>query len=351
MGGFLGGQALSNFSDADADTESMEFGGALGSTGGQRIPQVRYTIPGPYGSAFSVSAENPWTTVITPSGVQASDQALSGLTGSSTTPDGQAIPAICNGQPCTGVGGPVQANPTVAKAPNLTFASYWSQPWGHMDFAGIVRFYQLQDGGFIDRQYIGYGGHISGDVHPNWFGYTKDDILFSFIVGNAIGSYASGGETALYPLATNFTVKTACATPQPGCGAGLASSNVLVQPVPAFSANGGIQHWWTPTLRSTVAAGIAPAVRLLAADRTGPGAEREPAAGQRFRQSGVEPGRVHHHRRRVHVWQAHRRRQPQGPRERADRQVPRRFLVAYAICPRRPGRRGIAGRQAGRSGR
>ena len=61
LGGFLAGQALSNFSDADADTDSMEFGGAIGSTGGQRIPQVRYTLAGPYGSAFSVSAENPFT--------------------------------------------------------------------------------------------------------------------------------------------------------------------------------------------------------------------------------------------------------------------------------------------------
>ena len=34
LGGFLAGQAISNFSDADADTESMEFGGAMGSTGG-----------------------------------------------------------------------------------------------------------------------------------------------------------------------------------------------------------------------------------------------------------------------------------------------------------------------------
>src|SRR5205085_7444240 len=54
LGGFLGGQAISNFADADADTESMEFGGAMGSTGGRRIPQVRYTLAGPWGRACSV---------------------------------------------------------------------------------------------------------------------------------------------------------------------------------------------------------------------------------------------------------------------------------------------------------
>ncbi len=70
LGGFLGGQAISNFSDADADTESMEFGGAEGSTGGMRIPQVRYTLAGPYGSAFSASAEVPYTTVVLPGGVE-----------------------------------------------------------------------------------------------------------------------------------------------------------------------------------------------------------------------------------------------------------------------------------------
>ena len=73
LGGFLAGQALSNFSDADADTESMEFGGAMGSTGGQRIPQVRYTIVGPWGSAWSVSAEQPFTSMQTPAGIISSD--------------------------------------------------------------------------------------------------------------------------------------------------------------------------------------------------------------------------------------------------------------------------------------
>ena len=116
LGGFLAGQALSNFSDADADTESMDFGGAIGSTGGQRIPQVRYTVPGPYGSAFSVSAENPWTAVITPGGLQSSDFAVSG-TGTSTTPADGVIGPICNGIPCTGAG-TAQANPTTTKAPS-----------------------------------------------------------------------------------------------------------------------------------------------------------------------------------------------------------------------------------------
>ena len=267
LGGFLGGQAISNFSDADADTESMEFGGAMGSTGGNRVPQVRYTVAGPYGSAFSVSAENPFTTVITPGGVQSTDQALSG-SGTSTTPPSGTIPSICNGVLCTGINSTgqsgtssaptTQSNPAVVKAPILTAASYWAQPWGHVDFAAVMRFYEVADGTHISQQFFGYGGHISGDVKPGWFGYNKDDFLFSFVAGEALGNYASGGESTLYPLATNFTTTTACATPIAGkCTGQFAASNILFSPVFAYSANGGYQHWWTSNLRTTIAAGVA----------------------------------------------------------------------------------------------
>ncbi|MGC2525589.1 MAG: DcaP family trimeric outer membrane transporter [Stellaceae bacterium] len=256
LGGFLGGQALSNFSDADADTESMEFGGAIGSTGGQRIPQVRYTYPLAYGGAISVSAENPWTAVITPGGLQSTDFSQDGFTGNTTTPPAGVVGPICNGVACTGAGG-AQANPAVTKLPSLTIANYWSQPWGHVDFAGIVRDQTFRDGTFINQNFIGYGGHIAGDVHPRWWGYDKDDFLFSFVAGEAIGNYASGGLATFFPMATNFTVTTACATPQAKCTGGMAASNVLFKPVFAFSTNGGYQHWWTPTLRSTIAAGYA----------------------------------------------------------------------------------------------
>jgi outer membrane DcaP-like protein/porin-like protein len=269
LGGFLAGQALSNFSDADADTESMEFGGTEGSTGGQRIPQVRYTLAGPYGSAFSFSAENPWTSVITPGGLESSDFNLSG-TGTSTTPAQETISGtqICNGGPCvgtnlTGLAGTstsdtILANPTVAKAPNLTFASYWAEPWGHIDLAGLVRFYRIADGTFINQGFTGYGGHISGDVHPNWFGWSsKDDFLFSGILGDAIGNYASGGESTLFPIASNFTVTTACGRPIAGkCTGQFAASNILFQPIVAYSAQGGYQHWWADNLRSTFAIGM-----------------------------------------------------------------------------------------------
>jgi hypothetical protein len=244
----------------------MEFGGAMGSTGGLRVPQVRYTVAGPYGSAFSVSAENPFTTVITPGGVQSTDQALSG-SGTSTTPPSGTIPSICNGVLCTGINSTgqsgtssaptTQSNPAVVKAPIITAASYWAQPWGHVDFAAVTRFYEVADGTHISQKFFGYGGHISGDVKPGWFGYNKDDFLFSFVADEALGNYASGGENTLYPLASNFTVTTACATPTATCSGQFAASNIIFSPIFAYSANGGYQHWWTSNLRTTIAAGVA----------------------------------------------------------------------------------------------
>ncbi len=259
LGGFLGGQALSNFSDADADTELMEFGGAMGSTGGQRIPQVRYTIAGPYGSAFSVSAEQPITGIIVPSGTISNDQVLASSPFGATSPTAPLIPATCNGQPCTGTGittgTTTQANPAQTRAPTLTAASYWSQPWGHMDFAAMLMPLFVNDGRFVDQKFLGYGAHISGDVHPGWWGYNKDDFLFSAVVGEGTGPYTSGGLATAFSLASNFSVNTSCATPTPTCTGMAAASNILVKPIFGYSMNGGYQHWWTPNLRSTIAAG------------------------------------------------------------------------------------------------
>src|SRR5471032_1727018 len=77
LGGLLGGQANSNFSDADASTDNINFGGNVGDPGVTRIPQIRYTMPlvgWGIAGAFSVSAEAPETDGATgPIGVMAAD--------------------------------------------------------------------------------------------------------------------------------------------------------------------------------------------------------------------------------------------------------------------------------------
>ena len=45
LGGFLAGQANSNFSDSDAGMETISYSGLTGYPGVSRIPQVRYTMP------------------------------------------------------------------------------------------------------------------------------------------------------------------------------------------------------------------------------------------------------------------------------------------------------------------
>jgi hypothetical protein len=257
LGGFLGGQALSNFSDADADTESVDFGGAMGGTGGLRIPQVRYTIAGPWGSAWSVSAEQPFSAVNTPGGILSSDSNVGAAPGG---PGPLQLPSNCiaNGVNCTTPGvTTVFGNLGKTFAPILTAASYWAQPWGHVDFAGVVMPQEFNDGAYIDRKFIGYGGHFSGDVKPGWFGYAKDDFLFSVVVGNGLGPFMSGGWSNAVAFSSNFTAQTQCATPMGGCIGQRAASNILFKSNFGYSTNGGYQHWWAPNLRSTIAAGIA----------------------------------------------------------------------------------------------
>jgi hypothetical protein len=174
------------------------------------------------------------------------------------------IPALCNGVACTGTGGMIN-DPNRAISPDVTFASYWAQPWGHVDFSGILTPGNVSDGRFISRNYLGYGGHVSGDVKPfpdfAPFGlpgaWAKDDLLFSFVAGEGIGNRISGGWSNAVALATNFTVPTSCATARVGCTGGMAASNVLFNTVFGYSAQGGYQHWWASNLRSTISAGIA----------------------------------------------------------------------------------------------
>src|SRR6266567_8141942 len=64
LGGFLAGQANSNFSDPDANGEVLDFGGPIGQAGVVRIPQIRYTIAGPWGSAWLAAPETPETDLI-----------------------------------------------------------------------------------------------------------------------------------------------------------------------------------------------------------------------------------------------------------------------------------------------
>ena len=242
LGGFLAGQANSNFSDPDANPETLDFGGPAGQAGVVRIPQVRYTYAGPWGSAWSISAETPETDIVTPAGNVKTDTNLGAEPGDQRDDNGLRRQR----NPISAAAGCALAfNPTKSSAPDVTFASYWSQPWGHVDFRGVVRpTLTVNDGHFIDRTFVGGGGGVSGDVKPGWFGWAKDDFQWQFTVGNGLGRYLNDSNDAA--LATNFLSSPATAA---------AAGSILVKPVSEFGYQLGYQHFWLPNLRSTMVYG------------------------------------------------------------------------------------------------
>ncbi|MGH7116533.1 MAG: DcaP family trimeric outer membrane transporter, partial [Stellaceae bacterium] len=178
LGGFLAGQAKSNFSDNDANPETLDFGGPVGEAGVVRIPQVRYTYAGPYGSAWSASIETPETDVLTPAGKVSSDsskQAAAPGGGDAFASNGGSSFCWANGVAVTNVTGcTLSSDPALSKAPDITFASYWAEPWGHTDFRLVGRDLTIKDGKYVNQSFFGYGGGVSGDVKPGWFGWGKD---------------------------------------------------------------------------------------------------------------------------------------------------------------------------------
>src|SRR5437762_9532482 len=121
LGGFLAGQANSNFSDPDANPETLDFGGPAGFAGVTRIPQMRYTYSGPWGSAWSVSAETPETDIVTPAGNVKTDTNITQNPVASGTTTG----CVANGITISPVAGcTLSSNPTKSSAPDITFASY-----------------------------------------------------------------------------------------------------------------------------------------------------------------------------------------------------------------------------------
>jgi hypothetical protein len=248
LGGLLAGQATSNFSDPDANAETLDFGGPAGFPGKVRVPQIRYTIPAWWGASFSVSAETPETTAAGAAGVFASDGGAGTVTGPVTvTCPGVAVGATAT---CSTVGGnvPFAINPLKATAPNLTAAYYIPQAWGHFDFSTVLLpGIDVEDGKFVSRSFIGYGGHIGADIKPGWLGWVKDDFTAQFEVGSALGSYVNANSSTM--LETNYPTAAAPATPA-------AAALVLIHPVTEIGGTLGYQHWWLDNLNSTIVGGI-----------------------------------------------------------------------------------------------
>src|SRR5260370_1992538 len=177
---FLARHANSNFSDPDANPETLDFGGPAGFAWVTPIPQVRYTYAAPWGGAWSISAETPETDIVTPAGNVKTDTNTGSLPGGPCAVVHGTADSVANGillSPTTAC--TLSGNPTKSSAPDITSASYCAHPWGHVDFRVLVRpTLTINDGKFVDKTFVGYGGGISGDGKPGWFCWAKDCFQF-----------------------------------------------------------------------------------------------------------------------------------------------------------------------------
>jgi len=257
LGGLLMGQTQGTFVDNDADPELLDQGGTTGSPGRARLPQIRYTYPLPYGMSVAVAAENPNGDFSGPFGQFGTDTnqiptiaSCAALTQTAlTTATTNAATNITNA--C--LGNPAFFNASQNIAPD--FVARWriEQPWGHLQIGAAVRDLTLNDGEYLSKSWIGYGGALSG----NFFTWGKDNLTWGFAAGEGIGQMISSMGTgavatnfggALVGQAFNATDSRSFFT----TNRRLYDSAVSGATITTFGAKIGYQHWWLPTLRSTI---------------------------------------------------------------------------------------------------
>src|SRR5216110_3065688 len=207
LGGLLMGQTQGTFTDNDSEPEILDFGGQTGTPFVARTPQVRYTYPLAYGMSVAVAAENPSPNFAGPFGTFFTDTnqipnsaacsalttpAIGGATGTATIGGTTVASNITNA--C--LGNSAFFNPSQDLAPN--FVARWriEQPWGHIQAGVQTILYTLNDGMFLNKQYLGYGGSLSG----NFFTWGKDNLTWGVAGGDGIGD----GIANNIGVATNF---------------------------------------------------------------------------------------------------------------------------------------------------
>ena len=264
-GGLLAGQAVGTFVDNDSSPELLDFGGQTGINFVARTPQVRYTYLLPNGMSFALSAEQPNINAAGPFGAYFTDTnmipgiascaAVNALTSTSTggvtTTTTATATNITNA--CLGSGGFFNALQQLMP----TFVQRWriDQPWGHIQFGTTELLYTINDGLFLNKQYLGYGAGLSGNVFPGWFGWSKDNFTWGLSAGNGIGDQIANNQG----LATNFggallnqgvnatDSRSFFTTNRP-----LYDAAVISRTIPGFGARVGYAHWWTDNLRSNI---------------------------------------------------------------------------------------------------
>ncbi|HEV2097434.1 MAG TPA: DcaP family trimeric outer membrane transporter [Stellaceae bacterium] len=231
LGPWLVGQTYPFQYDISTHNETLDFGSDAGYFGPSRQPQIRFTGQLPYiaGGAFAVELDQPDTDVQTAVGKFDADTttAFPSTVGTKNPADGTV-------------------NPAVSPAPDLIGGLEFDRPWTHMRLAAVVRDLKLNDGRFINRQFIGYGGALMGWTKPGWFGLQRDVIDYGFGAGDGLGREINGSTDS--GLDTNygaFPITTATA-----------AKSVIAKTVTGWGGWAGYSHYWLPNLHSNFTFGI-----------------------------------------------------------------------------------------------
>jgi hypothetical protein len=265
LGGLEAGQDTGIMRDPDADPELVDFGGLATEAGRSRVALVQYTHGGPYNIVFNAGIESPVPALNGPFGqVEISTEQIPNAAACSVTGSGGTLTTLTpSSNAC--LGSNAFFSPLKQGWPEAIVTARTNQPWGHLQVGGVLRTDQLNDGQYLDRTYVGYGGAISGDAHPfsgNPGPLGKDDLGFGVCAGVEVANQCVNG----VGVVTNFGAPLNV----PGFGlvnpltnaqwnttnsATRKAYDAVVSATSPTSYGSWIwyQHWWTESLRSTVA--------------------------------------------------------------------------------------------------
>ncbi|MCR6632411.1 MAG: DcaP family trimeric outer membrane transporter [Magnetospirillum sp.] len=232
LGGVLAGQSWSNFLDVPSMPETIEFNGPVGQEQAVRQAQLRYTHSFGKEDTVAVAIENP---------------------------EGDFSGADHGG---LGTNGNAPSSRVSDLIPDLTARYLHTAPWGRVSLAGLVRRLAVDTGG-SPQTFQGPNGAFTFNGSAATWGYGaalvgqfptfgKDTLSVRVLGGPGIGRYisnansTSGSVTGVAPAGLTNS--------NPGDGAVLSQDGTL-HAITQYGGSVAYRHFWTDTLRSTVAVG------------------------------------------------------------------------------------------------